>query len=63
MNELRNRGVEDIILAVDDGLKDFPDAITAVFPDAIVQTCIVHLLRGLDGLRLLERPQESRQRA
>ena len=46
MNELRNRGVEDILLAVVDGLKGFPDAITAVFPDAIVQTCIVHLLRN-----------------
>ncbi len=45
MNELRNRGVEDILLAVVDGLKGFPDAIRAVFPDAIVQTCIVHLLR------------------
>ena len=39
MNELRNRGVEDILLAVVDGLKGFPDAITAVFPEAIVQTC------------------------
>src|ERR1700710_1622369 len=46
MNELRNRGVEDILLAVVDGLKGFPDAITAVFPEAIVQTCIVHLLRN-----------------
>jgi putative transposase len=46
MNELRNRGTEDILLAVVDGLKGFPDAITAVFPDAIVQTCIVHLLRN-----------------
>jgi putative transposase len=46
MNELRNRGVEDVLLAVVDGLKGFPDAITAVFPDAIVQTCIVHLLRN-----------------
>jgi transposase-like protein len=46
MNELRNRGVEDIMLAVVDGLKGFPDAITAVFPEAIVQTCIVHLLRN-----------------
>lgn len=45
MNELRNRGVEDILLAVVDGLKGFPEAITAVFPDAMVQTCIVHLLR------------------
>lgn len=46
MNELRNRGTEDIMLAVVDGLKGFPDAITAVFPDAVVQTCIVHLLRN-----------------
>lgn len=40
MNELRNRGVEDILLAVVDGLKGFPDVITAGFPDAIVQTCM-----------------------
>lgn len=46
MNELKNRGVEDIMLAVVDGLKGFPEAITAVFPDAVVQTCIVHLLRN-----------------
>src|ERR1700712_2967270 len=46
MNEVRNRGTEDILLAVVDGLKGFPEAITAVFPDAIVQTCIVHLLRN-----------------
>src|SRR6202007_167436 len=42
MNELKNRGVEDIMLAVVDGLKGFPEAITAVFPQALVQTCIVH---------------------
>lgn len=45
MNELKNRGVADIVFAVVDGLKGFPDAITAVFPQAIVQTCIVHLIR------------------
>ncbi len=45
MNELRNRGVEYILLAVVDGLKGFPDAIRAVFPEAMVQTCVVHLLR------------------
>jgi putative transposase len=45
MNELKNRGVEDVLVAVVDGLKGFPDAITAVFPEATVQTCIVHLLR------------------
>jgi putative transposase len=45
MNELRGRGVGDMVLAVVDGLKGFPEAILAVFPEAKVQTCIVHLLR------------------
>lgn len=45
MNELRNRGVEDILIAVVDGLKGFPEAITTVFPLTSVQTCIVHLTR------------------
>ena len=36
---------EDVLLAVVDGLKGFPEAIPAVFPDTVVQTCIVHLLR------------------
>ena len=46
MNELKNRGVDDILIAVVDGLKGFPDAINAVFPETTVQTCIVHLLRN-----------------
>ena len=45
MNELRNRGVEDVLIAVVDGLKGFPEAITTAFPLAQVQTCVVHLLR------------------
>jgi putative transposase len=45
LNELRNRGVEDILLALVDGLKGFPEAIQAAFPETTVQTCIVHLLR------------------
>ena len=45
LNELKNRGVEDILLAVVDGLKGFPEAIAAAYPETIVQTCIVHLLR------------------
>src|ERR671932_2138349 len=45
MTELKNRGIEDVLIAVVDGLKGFPEAITAVFPEAMVQTCIVHLLR------------------
>src|SRR3954464_6578363 len=45
MTELKNRGVEDVLIAVVDGLKGFPEAIVAVFPETMVQTCIVHLLR------------------
>jgi len=45
MNELRNRGVADMLIAIVDGLKSFPEAITAVFPEAQIQTCIVHLIR------------------
>jgi putative transposase len=46
MNELKDRGVEDILIAVVDGLKGFPEAIAAVFPKAQVQACIVHLIRS-----------------
>jgi len=46
VNELRNRGVRDILIAVVDGLKGFPEAINAAFPQTLVQTCIVHLLRN-----------------
>jgi len=46
MNELKACGVEDILIAVVDGLKGFPEAIEAVFPQAAVQTCIVHLIRN-----------------
>jgi putative transposase len=45
MNELKNRGISDLLIAVVDGLKGFPEAITAVFPQTIVQTCIIHLIR------------------
>lgn len=45
MTEIRNRGTLDILIAVVDGLKGFPEAITSVFPKTIVQTCIVHLIR------------------
>jgi putative transposase len=45
MTELRNRGTQDILIAVVDGLKGFPEAIESVFPQAEVQTCIVHLIR------------------
>jgi len=45
-NELRNRGVNDILIAVVDGLKGLADAITTTFPQTTVQTCIVHLIRS-----------------
>ena len=45
LNDLKNRGVQDILIAVVDGLKGFPAAIEAAFPQTQVQTCIVHLLR------------------
>ena len=45
ITELRNRGVQDIFIACVDGLKGFPDAIEAVFPKAVVQLCIVHMVR------------------
>jgi putative transposase len=45
MSEIRNRGTGDILIAVVDGLKGFPEAISTVFPDTVVQTCIVHLIR------------------
>ena len=46
MNDLKTRGLADILIAVVDGLKGFPEAIGAVFPEALVQTCIVHLIRN-----------------
>ena len=46
VNDLKSRGVEDILIAVVDGLKGFPEAIGAVFPATTVQTCIVHLIRN-----------------
>lgn len=45
MTEIRNRGTADVLIAVVDGLKGFPEAISTVFPQAQVQTCIVHLIR------------------
>jgi putative transposase len=46
LNELKARGVQDVLIAVCDGLTGLPDAIGAVWPDTKVQTCVVHLLRA-----------------
>jgi putative transposase len=45
LTELKNRGVKDILFVCTDGLTGFPDAIDAVFPEAVNQTCVVHLVR------------------
>lgn len=45
LNDLKNRGAEDILIACVDGLKGFPEAIKAIYPAAEVQTCIVHQIR------------------
>jgi transposase-like protein len=44
--ELKNRGVADVFFVVCDGLKGLPDSVEAIFPQATVQTCIIHLIRN-----------------
>jgi putative transposase len=46
LTELKNRGVQDVCIAVCDGLKALPDAITSVWELAVVQACIIHLIRN-----------------
>ncbi len=46
LTELRNRGVQHILIACVDGMKGFPDAIATVYPKTQVQLCIVHLMRN-----------------
>lgn len=46
LTELKNRGVDDVFFVVCDGLKGLPDSVGAVFPEAVVQTCVIHLIRG-----------------
>jgi transposase-like protein len=46
LSDLKNRGVEDILLVACDGLKGLPDAITTLWPAATVQLCVVHLVRA-----------------
>src|ERR1700712_2261061 len=45
-NDLKTRGVEDILIAVTDGLKGMPEALGVVYPATTLQTCIVHLIRN-----------------
>ena len=46
LKELQNRGVKEILIACVDGLKGFPDAISAAYPQAQIQLCIVHMVRN-----------------
>ena len=45
LTELKNRGLDDILILCADGLKGLPEAVEATFPKAIFQTCIVHMTR------------------
>ena len=56
--ELRNRGLKDALIVCCDGLPGLPDAIAAIWPEAIVQTCVVHLLRA--SLRYVAYDQRKR---
>ena len=46
LTQLRNRGLRDVLIACCDGLAGLPEAITSVFPDTVVQTCVVHVIRS-----------------
>jgi putative transposase len=46
LTEIRNRGVTDVLIVCCDGLKGLPDAIEATWPQALVQTCVIHLIRA-----------------
>jgi putative transposase len=61
LTDLKQRGVQDILICCVDGLKGFPEAIEAIFPTTTVQTCIVHLLRlSLKYVPRREREQVAR---
>ncbi len=58
VTELRNRGIQDILIACVDGLKGFPEAIEAVYPKTTVQLCIVHMVRhSLNYVSWKKRPE------
>lgn len=46
LTEIKNRGVKDVLMLVCDGLKGLPDSVAATWPQTVVQTCVVHLLRN-----------------
>ena len=58
MSELKGRGVDDILIALIDGLKGFPEAINTVFPQTQIHHCVVHLVR--QSLASLRRRQQGK---
>jgi hypothetical protein len=55
--DLKNRGVADVFFVVCDGLKGLPDSVNAVFPRAIVQACVIHLILLVDCDAAVRLPQ------
>ena len=55
--ELANRGIKDVLIVCCDGLTGLPEAIEATWPQATVQTCVVHLIRAATRFGVLQRPQ------
>lgn len=75
LTELKNHGIQDILIACEDGLKGFPDAINSVYPQAHIQLCIIHMVRNslkyvswkdykalTSGLKSLSGPRPKRRR-
>jgi putative transposase len=58
LSDLKQRGVQDILICCVDGLKGFPEAIEAIFPQTVVQTCVVHLIRH--SLKYVPRRERER---
>ena len=61
--ELANRGVRDVLIVCCDGLTGLPDAIEATWPQSMVQTCVVHLIRASMRFVSYKGPQERRSRS
>lgn len=60
LTEIRNRGTQDVLIVCCEGLKGLPDAIEATWPQSVVQTCVVHLLRGATRYPMLARQRRPR---
>lgn len=61
LTDLKNRGIQDILIACIDGLKGFPEAIEAIFPQTRVQLCIVHQIRSSLPMSMIRINEQSWQ--